>query len=201
MLSFFILVPPVSNFTSTNQTYSQGDTAMLECTSMGGPNNTYQWQANGTNLDNETLPILMIFQITAENGGEYTCVVSNLAGSHNTSTFLFVYPYFLSHPGDVEVSLGSIILLTCDAVGFPSPEYTWQRADGMSIMSDSDIDGRVLNTTVEFGDEGEYYCIALGRGLSIQSQNAIVTGIWLGHIYIIIPVNDERMNDDVCIHE
>jgi hypothetical protein len=143
---------------------------------MGGPNNAYQWQVDGTNLDNETLPMLVILNITADNGGEYTCVVSNLAGSHSTSTFLFVHPYFLSHPGDVQVSLGSLLLLTCDAVGFPSPEYLWQRVDEMYIISDADIDGRVLNITVEFGDEGEYYCIALGRGLSVQSQNAIVTG-------------------------
>jgi hypothetical protein len=150
---------------------------MLECTSTGGPNNIYQWQANGTNLENEILPTLTILKITADSGGEYTCVVSNLAGSHNTSTFLFVYPYFLSHPGDVQVSLGSLILLTCDAVGFPSPEYLWQRVDEMQIMGSAVIDRRDLNTTAKLGDEGEYYCTAFGRGISIQSQSAFVTGI------------------------
>jgi hypothetical protein len=163
-------------FTSTNQTYSQGDTVMLECTSVGGPNNAYQWQANGVNLDNEILPILMLPNITVDSGGEYTCVVSNIAGSHSASTFLFVYPYFLSHPGDVQVSLSSVILLTCDAVGFPSPEYLWQRVDGMQIMGNAVIDRRDLNITAKLGDEGEYYCIAFGRGISPQSQNAIVTG-------------------------
>jgi hypothetical protein len=161
---------------SINQTYNQGDTAMFECTSVVGLNNTYQWQANGTNLENATLPKLMILKITADNGGEYTCVVSNLAGSHNASTFLFVYPYFLSHPGDVQVSLGSVILLTCDAVGFPSPEYLWQRVDGMH-MGNAVNDRRDLNIIAKLGDEGDYYCTAFGRGISIQSQNAIVTGI------------------------
>jgi hypothetical protein len=144
---------------------------------MGGPNNTYQWQANGSNLDSETLPILRLPNVTADRGGEYTCVVSNLAGSHSTSTFLFVYPYFLSHPGDMQVSFGSVLLLTCDAVGFPNPEYLWQRTDGMQIMGDAVVDGRVLNITLESGDEGEYYCTALGRGMTIQSQNAVLTGI------------------------
>jgi hypothetical protein len=155
---------------------------MIECTSMGGPNNTYGWQANGTSVANATLPILRIRNITAESGGEYTCVVTNLAGSHNISTFLFVYPYFLSQPGVVQIFLGSVILVTCDAVGFPSPGFFWQRADGM-IIRDNAIDGKVLNITAKSGDGGEYYCIAFGRGLTILSQNALVTGI-VGHITI-----------------
>jgi hypothetical protein len=140
---------------------------------MGGPNNTYQWQFNGTNLDEETLPTLTIFNVTVDSGGEYTCVVSNFAGSHNDSTFLFVYPYFLSHPGDMQVFLGSVLQLTCDAVGFPSPGYLWQRADERQIMSNGAIDGRVLNITAKF-EVGEYYCIAFGIRRSILSQNAIV---------------------------
>jgi hypothetical protein len=146
---------------------------MLECIGVGEPNNTYQWQVNGTNLDNETLSILRLPNITADSGGEYTCVVSNYVDS----TFLFVYPYFLSHPGDVQVTLGSMILLTCDAVGFPNPDYLWTRADGRIIRSDV-RDGRDLNITdVLFGDRGEYSCHASGSGMSLQSQGSIVSGI------------------------
>jgi hypothetical protein len=143
---------------------------------MGGPNNTYQWKVNGSDLDDETLPILRLPNITAESGGEYTCVVTNLAGSHNASTFLFVYPYFLSHPGDMQVSLGSTILLTCDAVGFPNPDYLWALADGRIIRSDVS-DGRVLNITdVRFGNGGRYSCSASGRGISFHSQHSSITG-------------------------
>jgi hypothetical protein len=152
----------------------------LQCTDGGEPNtnSTYQWQANGTNLDNETLPILRLPNITADSGGEYTCVVSNPAGNHNASasTFLFVYPYFLSHPGDVQVTLGSTILLTCDAVGFPNPEYLWTRDDRRIIRSDVK-EGRVLNITdAQFGDGGGYSCIASGRRRSFQSYGSIITG-------------------------
>jgi hypothetical protein len=141
---------------------------------MGGSNNTYQWQANGTNLDDEALPILWLFNITADSGGEYTCVVTNPAGSHKASTFLFVYPYFLSHPGDMQVTLGSMILLTCDAVGFPTPEYLWIHANERIIRSDI----RILNiTNVLFEDGGGYSCNASGRGMTVQSQHSILTGI------------------------
>jgi hypothetical protein len=160
---------------SINQTYFNGQMAALECVSMGGPNNTYLWQANGKELIGEVLHILMI-NITHESGGEYTCFVSNLAGRHSASTFLFVYPYFLSHPGDVQVSLGSMILLTCDAVGFPSPEYLWQRADGRGIRGGVVNNRRTLRiSNVEFGDEGEYFCNASGSGVTVQSSNGTIT--------------------------
>jgi hypothetical protein len=174
---------------SINQTYSQEDRAVLVCTSMGGPGNTYQWQANRTNLNNETLPILVVFNITAYSGGEYTCVVSNPAGSHSASTFLFVYPYFLSHPSDMQVSLGSALLLTCDAVGFPSPQYRWQRADGMQIMGDTLIERRVLNKTAGSGDGGEYFCIAFSRGMSIQSHNALISVAGIVSTYMYVHTN------------
>jgi hypothetical protein len=162
--------------TSINQTFSRGDTARLECGVAGGPNNTYQWQVNGTDLNRETLPVLRLHNITADSGGEYTCIVTNPAGSHKASTFLFVYPYFLSHPGDMQVTLGSMILLTCDAVGFPNPEYAWTRADGRIVRSDSS-DQRVLNITdMRFEDGGRYSCYASGRGMNFQSRDSIITG-------------------------
>jgi hypothetical protein len=165
---------------ASNQTYYRGDTAILQCIFPERANNTYQWQANGTNLDGETHSILKIL-ITADSGGEYTCVVSYPASSltARASTFLFVYPYFLTHPGDMQVSLGSVIQLTCDAVGFPNPEYLWTRADRRIIRSDV-IDERVLNITdVRFGDGGEYSCNASGRGMSFQSRGSNITGILL----------------------
>ena len=143
---------------------------------MGGPNNTYQWQANETDLEGWTLPILVLPNVTADTGGMYTCVVSNLAGSHNASTFLFVDPYFVSPPGDVQVSVGNRVVLICGAEAFPNPEYLWQRVDGMQIRNYI-VNGR--NFTIpssEFGDEGDYYCIASGTEMSFQSESGRITG-------------------------
>ena len=75
---------------SINQTLDQGDTAVLECNSQGGPNNTYQWKANRTDIMTETSENLTILDVTAANGGLYTCEVSNFAGNHSASTYLFI---------------------------------------------------------------------------------------------------------------
>jgi hypothetical protein len=179
-----LLAPPVAalTLTSINQTYSQGDTVTLECTSEKG-DNIYQWQKNGMDLDGEELPILRLLNITYCSGGKYTCVVSNSLGSINASTFVFVYPYFLSQPGDMQVSVDAKLLLLCNAVGFPRPEYLWRRVDGRQIRGDIMSDKRILNiTNVQFGDEGEYYCVASGRGIDIQSQISLVSGNMVGFL-------------------
>jgi titin len=159
-----------------DKTHYQGDTARLECISIGEPNANFQWQANGVDLDEETSRLLYLYNITADSGGEYTCIISSDIGSDKTSTFLFVYPYFVSHPVDMQVSFGSELQLTCDAIGFPSPKYLWQRADGRKISGD--VKNRVLNIhSAQIGDAGEYYCYASGRGRSIKSQSSIISGI------------------------
>ena len=68
------------------------------CTSVGGPDNTYQWQANDTNTQGETMENLTLTNVDASTGGIYTCVVTNAAGSDFDSTFLCIAPYFTTEP-------------------------------------------------------------------------------------------------------
>jgi hypothetical protein len=140
-------------------------------------NSSYQWLFNGTELREQTLATLRLPNITSHNGGEYTCSVSNNLGFYRASTFLFVYPYFLSHPDDMQVSIDSDVVLTCLAVGFPSPEYLWQRADGRKIRNDLITNVNYLSITgMQYGDAGEYYCVASGRG-NVRSRTSIISGI------------------------
>ena len=170
---------PYSNLTedSINRTYKEGTTATLVCTSSGGPNNTYQWLQNGENLHGQNSDTLTLPNVTASTGGIYTCMISNIAGSYNASTFVFIFPYFINHPRNDEASVGSAVLLICDAASFPSPDYLWERSDGMNIRNDTVTYERNLSiSSVEYGDEGGYFCnVSAGEG-SVQSQIAILTG-------------------------
>ena len=171
---------PEANLTeaSVNRTYKEGDTATLVCTSSGGPNNTYQWLANGENLHGQNFDTLTFPNVTASTGGVYTCMVSNIAGSNNASTSVLIYPYFIDHPRSIEVSVGSEVLLICDAASFPSPDYLWQRTDGMNISNNIATNDRNLNiSSVQYGNEGGYFCTASAGEDSVQSQIAIVTGM------------------------
>ena len=177
LINFCRIVSPQAIVTedSINVTYNFQDSATLQCAGLGGPNNTYQWNADGRNLSEDTYQNLTLANVSAINGGIYTCVVSNLAGNDSDSTFVFVNPYFVFHPVDVRTSSGSAVVLVCGAEAFPNPEYMWLRDDGSTIRND--FQSRNLNiSSIEYGDEGGYYCNASAREVEVMSQVAVITG-------------------------
>ena len=65
----------------SNQSTIVGNPVTLQCTARGGPGNTFIWlrpQENGTIVDDGSE--LLIPNLTAQDGGEYVCVVNNSAG-------------------------------------------------------------------------------------------------------------------------
>ena len=71
--------------------YSQGEQLVLNCQSDGGPQLEYTWIFSGSEISNNQ--ILTIDNVTASNGGEYTCKVANAAG--NDSDNVTVYSEFV----------------------------------------------------------------------------------------------------------
>ena len=154
----------------------EGDNVTLVCSSVGGPNNTYQWQANNSNITGETSQVLTLPHLEASDGGIYTCIVSNLAGSDNASTFVYVSPYIITQPLDMSATYGSSVMLLCEADGFPSPEVKWGRTDQDSIRDNINISSSTLFISfVLFGDEGEYYCEVSSLNITLRSA-ATLTG-------------------------
>ena len=143
--------------TLSNTTVGVGDEVTLTCSAQGGPNNTFTWEHEGTLL-NVTDTSFTISNITISDGGEYTCIARNVAGSGRASATLNILPRILTPPEDVFTTNGSSIAFMCEAEGFPTPNVTWQRVQmGFETVS---LD-RVYNITpVVFGDEGNYMCVA-----------------------------------------
>ena len=161
-----------------NQTYQLGDNATLQCTSMGGPGNTHQWLLNGSEIPGENSETLTLANVTAADGGEYTCHVSNTAGNDSASTYVFIAPYFITHPMHISRQVGYSGNLSCEAKAFPYPEYQWERGvDGEPIRADIVTNGStLLISSIMFGDEGGYVCNATSREMTIQSYYATLHG-------------------------
>ena len=161
-----------------NMVFERGNNVTFNCTAQGGPGNAYQWQRNGTNLDNETMQTLAITQISVNNGDQYTCIVSNAAGNDSASTSLFVYPEITLNPVDVlNATNGTVRVLVCEAVAFPEPEYEWVRVGGDFGGNVNGINSNMLVfAPVLFGDEGEYFCNVIANGRSVQSNTSTLTG-------------------------
>lgn len=149
----------------------------LECSGDGGPDNMYQWQVNGCDSAGATSPTLLVANVQASDGGEYTCVVTNAAGSDSASTFLYVAPYFTTQPSNMLATTGSSIMLLCEAEAFPSPNYQWGRVDGDQIRADIiNIASMLVIDSVMFEDAGAYYCNVSSLTETIRSLDATITG-------------------------
>ena len=161
-----------------NMVFNRGDHVTFNCSAQGGPGNSYQWQWNGTDLDNETAQTLTVSQISAADGGEYTCVVSNAAGNDSASTLLNVSPEIVLNPTDVLARNGTVHTLLCEARAFPEPQYEWvhvtETASGSVVGANSSM---LVFDPVMLGDEGSYYCMATSNRVAVISDNAILTGL------------------------
>ena len=72
-----------------DNTYSQGEQLELNCSSEGGPELEYTWTFSGSMIDNANASMLIITNLTTSNGGEYTCSVSNDAGSDSDTITVY----------------------------------------------------------------------------------------------------------------
>ena len=66
-----------------------GDIITLNCTTAGGHDNMFQWYKDDTILEENTTSILIITDVTADDGGLYECVVNNTAGSSSANITIY----------------------------------------------------------------------------------------------------------------
>ena len=157
--------------------YDEGDDVTFTCSSLGGPNNTLQWLKDGLELNVSTNENLTLVNITViEDGGVYTCVVSNAAGSDNASVSLNIRPVFIIHPMNRSIVNGTDISFSCSAMSFPEPVYTWFHEGDDLPQSEMVVNSSILVfEPAVFGDQGIYYCNATSGDVSVSSETAILT--------------------------
>ena len=68
---------------------SVSEDALFNCTSMGGPDNIYEWTHIRTGQVVGNDPELLITTTEASDGGSYECTVTNIAGSDSSSSTLY----------------------------------------------------------------------------------------------------------------
>ena len=159
-----------------------GGTIEFTCSTQGSPNNTYQWQKDG-DLIEETSTTLTISNITAVNGGNYTCVVSNAAGTGSSAAILYVEPIIITQPNDIHTTNGTVVNFTCGAESFPDPVYQWERYSEKTQTLARISSGPVLQfTPTLYEDWGNYHCVASlpGTNRSVTSKKAELAGKYMG---------------------
>ena len=137
---------------------SRGDNVTLTCSARGGPDNVFQWQKNGADLPGENQTTLQLIHIDTIDGGEYTCVASNAAGSDSTNVTLYIRPYIVVNPQPLLLTVeGSSVTFTCEALSFPPPSYQWEREGAPGFVS---TEQNYMIGFASFSSGGVYRCVA-----------------------------------------
>ena len=170
---------------------SRGNNATFTCSAVGNGTLEITWRLpTGEIVDagqemSEVWSVsstLTIPDITAADGGNYTCLVENEAGVSEATAVLSVPLYISGEQVGLNTSNGSMENITCMIEGFPVT-YVWEKMDEVNVSANGSgsgigsgsgsmtmpeqtyspvMIGRVLEfNPILFGAEGVYRCVAL----------------------------------------
>lgn len=195
-------------FLFPNNLLSEGMRSAVSCQVLAGNLPlTFAWDRNGAAIDNynsngndedvtvrsgdEYSSTLVIERLDFRHRGNYTCTVSNPAGSssHTAELTVKVPPKWTREPQDVRAVEGQDVLLPCLVEGFPAPSTLWTKESGgfgqpaLSLSSSQFKNGSLLLSDVSKQSEGQYTCTAENGVRASLSKTVNVT------------VNGERIRD------
>ncbi len=138
-----LVLPPVISLDPTNQAVPVGAAAGFSVVASGTAPLSYQWQFNGTNLDEAVAATLSLTNAQPEQAGSYSVVVTNAVGSATsavaTLTVLVLPPAITRDPTNQTVPVGASVDFSVAASGAPPLSYQWQ-------FNGTNLDGAVAAT-------------------------------------------------------
>jgi hypothetical protein len=178
---------PLITVQPTNQTIAVGSKATFSVTAIGTVPLRYHWQLNGTNLVNgghisgATTANLTIKNARTNDSGNYTVVVTNLAGSVTSSNAVLTVassPVITIQPTNQTMAVGSKATFTVTAIGTGPLSYHWQ-VNGTDLVNGSNISGATTNVLTIYPaqttNSGSYTVIVANHAGSVTSSNALLT--------------------------
>ncbi|XP_068231428.1 hemicentin-1-like [Palaemon carinicauda] len=170
------LVPPDIDGIQDVKIYEAaiGEPVVFECDAIGDPPPQVTWYRGAKQVKPhsrlqllEDDHVLIITTIQENDGGEYTCLATNLAGiTEETFNLQVLVPPKMpgtEEPSSLQVISGRSVKLECDVEGgFPTPEVVWRFKDELVVPGSNfylqDHDLIIDRVTVDLA--GQYQCEA-----------------------------------------
>ena len=168
-------VPPAITSQATSLTVLRNASATFSVTATGTPAPTYQWQFNSSPISGATSASYTIASAQAANAGDYTCVVTNAAGSvmSNIATLTVNIPATITaQPSSQAVNPASSATFSVTATGTGTLTYQW-RKNGRDIAGATA--STLALTDVRFLDEAKYTCLVSNAFGTAPSTAATLT--------------------------
>ena len=168
-LSINVVSKPTISTQPISQTISNGGSLSLSVSAANAI--SYQWQLNGSNINNATNSNLIINPVTFSNAGNYTVVVTNNVGS-TTSSFATIViagaPTISTQPQSLTINSGTGTSISVSGAG-PGLSYQW-------YYNGTIINGATNNTlsfpNIQSSNAGTYYVVITNAYGSVTSANA-----------------------------
>ena len=160
-------------------------TFMVEAT--GSPPLSYQWRLNGTLLPGATGSMLVVNDVSPDQGGNYSVIVYNGAGfveSSNAFLTVLIPASILQHPQSDAVRPGESATFTVAATSSTPITYQWQK-DGVNIPGATSNVFTLSNA--QLSDGALYRVVVTDTVGSIFSAEAKLT-IWINPLIVQQPV-------------
>ena len=85
-----------------------------------------------------------------------------------------------TNPMSQQVTAGQMVTLTCNAIAFPAPSYSW------STPNPNDFNTSTISFIASYSSFGNYTCMATSNGTVVESQPALLTGNYvMWSMYVI----------------
>lgn len=169
------LVAPAIATQPQSQTVVPGTSVTFSVTATG-PNLTYQWQRNGSDiLDATSSSYTLASPTAADSGASFSVTVSNTAGSVTSSAAVLTVltaPAITTQPQSQTVTAGTFVTFSVVATG-TSPTYQWSR-NGTAISGATASSYTLISPTTS--DSGAAFTVTISNAAgSVTSSDAILT--------------------------
>ncbi|MDB6092826.1 MAG: hypothetical protein JWM32_388 [Verrucomicrobia bacterium] len=169
------LAQPVSEATNV------GSSATFSVTVTGNPAPTIQWKKDGVNIAGATSPTLTVANVQAGDGGMYTAVAANSAGSNMSSAAALTVtatavPVITLQPQGHAIAAGSSVIFGAEASG-GGLSYQWQKN---GAVLDGATSAQLLVSNAQASDAGNYSLTATNISGTVTSSAATLSVVGAG---------------------